>query len=98
MHIVSLQKKKVAIIGLGVEGVSTAEYCLRHSIPFVIFDEKSEEALQNNGEEWKSLFAKLKHNAIQYFLGQKITGEMLQQCDVVVRSPGISLKAEFLKK
>lgn len=98
MRFEELKKKKVAIIGLGIEGISTAEYFLKHNISFSILDEKSEEELLKVGNEWERMITKLKEKNVPLFLGQMITSVRLQQFDVIVRSPGISLHKNYLQK
>lgn len=98
MHFTNLLSKKTAVLGLGVEGVSTANYFLEHNIPFIAIDEKSEKELRNVGQEWEMLLDKLKSASIECFLGQPIAPDLIQTCDVIVRSPGISLKADFLQE
>ncbi len=97
MKIAELKDKKVAILGLGVEGLSTAEYFLQHNISFTVIDEKSEAEVISVGEEWRRVIVLLKHKGIQLVLGQQINGETVKHFDVVVRSPGIPLHKEFLQ-
>ncbi|HYK08708.1 MAG TPA: UDP-N-acetylmuramoyl-L-alanine--D-glutamate ligase, partial [Candidatus Eisenbacteria bacterium] len=97
MKLAQLVDKHIGIVGLGVEGVSTATYFLEHSIPFSILDEKSEKELAGVGEAWSLLLKKCKKQHIPLLLGIPFTQEMVHGFDVLVRSPGISLKADFLK-
>ncbi|HSD98972.1 MAG TPA: UDP-N-acetylmuramoyl-L-alanine--D-glutamate ligase [Patescibacteria group bacterium] len=96
MILAALKDKKVAVLGLGIEGLATANYFLTHNIPFAVLDEKSEEELVQVGKEWSDTIAKLKKQQTPLFLGENITQKMVEEFDVIVRSPGISLKADFL--
>lgn len=84
-----LRKKQTAILGLGIEGLTTAAYFLKHTVPFAVFDEKNEEQLQETGGEWESALRILKAAHIPLYLGKPITGKMLIPYDVIVRSPSI---------
>lgn len=97
MKIEELRNKKIAILGLGIEGIKTAEYFLEHKIPFRIVDEKTEDELEGSGEEWKQFLKTCKTEKIPLLLGNEITKEVLAGFDVVVRSPGISLTKPYLK-
>src|SRR5579872_310064 len=93
----ALRDKKIAILGIGLEGVATAEYFLTHNIAFSVFDEKSYEELCASAPEWEKVLEKIKKHNMPLFLGSPIKKEEIGAYDVVVRSPGISLKADFLK-
>ena len=55
----NLQTKKTAVVGLGIEGLSTAEYLLTHSIPFGVYDEKSFDELKSISPDWERVLEKL---------------------------------------
>lgn len=93
MLIEELQKKKIAILGLGVEGMAMAEYFLGHEIAFTIVDERSEDAFTTPQE--KALLAKITSKQL---IGQPITVDMLKSFDVIIRSPGINPKAVVLQQ
>lgn len=96
MKIEELKNKKIAILGLGVEGLATAEYFLKHDISFTVIDEKSKEALEAVSLEWKALIAKLENKNITLLLNQPLVTDVLMQFEVIVRSPGISPLKETL--
>ncbi len=95
MTFASLRSKKVAIVGLGLEGLTTAEYFLSHDIACSVFDEKSFEELCGISPEWERVLGKLKKQQVPLYLGSPIDGKLVHTFDVVVRSPGISLAADF---
>lgn len=95
MKFAELKNKKVAIVGVGVEGLATAEYFLSHGIPFTLIDEKSYDDLCLVGPEWERILTKLSDAKVQMILGENITRLVVEQFDVIVRSPGISLRADF---
>lgn len=97
MHLKDLQNKKIAILGLGVEGIAMANYLLKHGIPFSILDEKPEKELQEVGETWRVLLEKLHKQHLSTCLGKQLTSEIIQQFDIIIRSPGISLRKPYLK-
>ncbi len=96
MKISELHTKRIAILGLGVEGLATAQYFLEHKIAFSIIDEKSFTELSEGGD-LKNALEKLKENTIPLVLGEVPTKEQLAQYDVLVRAPGISLKKDYLR-
>lgn len=97
MTIEELREHNVAILGLGIEGLATAQYFLKHNITFSVLDEKSEDSLQRVGEEWKQILKILKENYTPLFLGSPLTSEMLTKYSVVVRSPGINSNKSYIK-
>lgn len=98
MKIEELRTKKVAILGLGVEGLATAQYFLEHEIAFTVIDEKSLEALEQVGEAWEKMLQKLQQYTIPLLLGKPFTIDVFSQFDVLVRSPGLSpLKESFIQ-
>lgn len=97
MKLAQLSGKAIGIVGLGIEGLSTAQYFLEHNIPFSILDEKSEKELMTSGETWSVFLKKCQKLHIPLFLGKPFEKETVHAFDVIVRSPGISLRADFLK-
>ncbi len=97
MKLDELRTKQTAILGLGVEGIATCEYFLKHSIPFSVFDEKSEETLKKTGNEWEGILQKLHRRQIPLVLGKEIDMLSFKGFDVIVRSPGVSLHQDYLK-
>lgn len=90
-------QEKIGILGLGQEGLSTAAYFLAHNISFVVLEEKSEKELLAMGEAWENVLQKMHEANIPCMLGSKLTARDIAGCDTLVRSPGISLKADFLQ-
>lgn len=82
--------KKVAIIGISVEGYSTACYLLKHNIPITIFEQKKIDQLGKPYQELLSLGASFQ------------TGEnylaSLSDYDVIFRTPGMSLRNQLLEE
>lgn len=81
--------KKVAVVGLGVEGQASVEYFLKHGAIVTVLDRRPKEELK---EEVK----------VQGYKDTKIIGgegylDHLTQFDVVIRSPGIRLSEPFLE-
>lgn len=95
MKITELSGKKIAILGLGIEGLAVAKYFLAHGIPFTVFDEKSRGELQKQGDEWIRGLKKLQEKNITLVLGYQWNNETVNMFDVIVRSPGISLNKPF---
>ncbi len=81
MRIEELQNKKVAILGLGVEGISTVNYLVKHGITPVVLDEQL--TLDNLSIQT------LKEKGIKFLLGCDVFAK-LTDYDVIFRSPGIS--------
>lgn len=98
MKIEELKDKTIAILGLGVEGLTTAEYLLAHQISFTVIDEKTEEELSLMGEEYRRVIDLLHRNAIVLILGKPFDAETLNAFDIVIRSPGIPLQKGFLRQ
>lgn len=83
--------KKIAILGLGVEGISTARFLAKQKANLVIFDQKSESEIDpfliNEAKALKTLCI-LGNEAFKYFAKERF--------DIVVRSPGIKKNENFL--
>ena len=84
------KNKKIAILGLGIEGMSTAEFIGKFEPQITLFDQKEESEIE----------AKVLSRARS--LGKVVLGkdafEKLTGFDLVVRSPGIHISEQFLKK
>ncbi|OGY27967.1 MAG: UDP-N-acetylmuramoylalanine--D-glutamate ligase [Candidatus Woykebacteria bacterium RBG_19FT_COMBO_43_10] len=74
--------KKVAVIGVGIEGVSTAKYLIDKGAEPVLFDKK------NIGEFERSVGEEIKKLRVLTFLGREYL-DSLQNFDLVFRSPGV---------
>lgn len=76
--------KKIAVLGLGVEGASSALFLAEKGARVTVLDEKKE-------EELNPMFVKsLKKSGIPIICGKNTFG-MLDKFDIVVRSPGIHI-------
>lgn len=82
------QGKKIAILGLGLEGLSTAEFLRKFEPQLSFFDQKSEDTVE----------AKVLSRAED--LGEVILGKdafsKVSGFDLIVRSPGIKKNEQFL--
>lgn len=85
----SFSSHKVAILGFGVEGLSAANFLLKHGAKICIFDEKKDEDFDG------STIESLEKQGAQFIFG-KIPG--LQDFDDIVRSPGVPLSIESLQE
>ncbi|HXS14752.1 MAG TPA: hypothetical protein VN711_01370, partial [Candidatus Saccharimonadales bacterium] len=84
MKIEALHNQNIAILGLGMEGIKTAQYLLEHGISFSVLDEKTEKELEHGGEDWKQFLKTCKTQKIPLILGNEITKETLLGFDIVV--------------
>ncbi len=88
MNITDLKNKKVAVLGLGVEGMATIDYLSQHQIKFVVLDEK----LLEDSDEIKNL----KQQGVEVHVGKDVL-QKLKDFEIVFRTPGISpLKEKLL--
>ena len=89
MNLSDLQNKRIAILGLGVEGLSTVNYLFNHGITPTVLDEKLTDkspAIQT-----------LQQLKIDYVLGINAFAQ-LSNYDIIFRSPGISsLREELIR-
>jgi UDP-N-acetylmuramoylalanine--D-glutamate ligase len=76
----NLKNKKVAVLGLGVEGKDLVEFLLKKKADVSVFDQKDEEKLD---------FSKLDKKALNLFLGKDYSLDKLVKFDVIYRSPGV---------
>ncbi|MEZ4180455.1 MAG: UDP-N-acetylmuramoyl-L-alanine--D-glutamate ligase [Candidatus Doudnabacteria bacterium] len=84
MDILQLQQKTVAILGLGQEGQAIARYLIKHQIKFTIFDQRTEDQLNQIGN------LNLPTEQASFSLGQNYLSK-LKDFEIIFRSPGISL-------
>lgn len=83
--------KKIAIVGFGIEGFSSAMYLVKKDAKVTVLDEKKESELDT------SLVDKAKDAGIVFHTGSDYLSD-LGSFDIVVRSPGIKrLLPEFAK-
>src|SRR3989344_4926691 len=81
--------KKIAVIGLGVEGVSNVRFLVKNGAKVTILDKKKEAEID------KELFNRVKNLNVNFVFGQNYL-KNLSAFDLVVRSPGVKL--ELLEK
>ena len=88
-----LKNKKIAILGLGIEGLATIEYLLSKGITDItILDKKTKEELQKENPE---VLGKLEKANIQFSLGENYL-QNLSNFNLIVRAPGISVLTKEL--
>lgn len=98
MTFTELQGKRIALLGLGIEGLAAAQYFLEHTIPFTVFDEKTKEQLEAVSPEWQEMITRLEEKRVPLRFGEPFAAHVLTHFDVVVRSPGISLHKDYLQE
>jgi UDP-N-acetylmuramoylalanine--D-glutamate ligase len=81
-----LQNKKIAILGLGVEGLSSARYLTLHNLPFSILD----------SDPNLSVPVEVRVKAQAIFLGVDYLSH-LNKFDVAIRTPGIRLSSQEIQ-
>lgn len=95
-----LHNKKIAVLGLGIEGIAVAQYLDNLKIPFDILDRNSKEELLakiENQEEKAKVECFLKDSNIKTNLGQEYLNNLIQY-DLIFRSPGISFYNEKIQE
>ncbi len=87
MNIKDLTLKKVAVLGIGIEGLALAKFLLNNNINVDILDKQNQDELYKStlGNEIKTIF---QNNKCQKILGSNYL-EGLNKYDIVFRSPGI---------
>lgn len=81
----SLKNKKIAIVGLGIEGLSTAQFLVKKGISVSILDKRKKEDID------QEIVSAASQVATTLILGENYL-DGLSEYDVIVRSPGIKLK------
>src|SRR5258708_1815354 len=88
-----LKNKKIAILGLGIEGITTIEYLLGKGITDItVLDKKTKEELQKENPE---VFTKLEKANIQFSLGENYLHNV-SDFNLIMRAPGISVLTKEL--
>jgi UDP-N-acetylmuramoylalanine--D-glutamate ligase len=77
------KNKKIAVVGFGVEGLSSALYLVKMGAEVTIFDQ-DKEAIQ------KDIFQEAKKVKVNFVLGEFYL-ERIKEFDLIVRSPGVKL-------
>lgn len=86
----SFKNKKTAVIGIGVEGISSAKFLLEKGVSVSILDKKNKDQVDKEYlKQAKKLGAKL-------VLGEKYLND-LDQFSFIVRSPGVKLDTQEIK-
>lgn len=91
MDIDYLRNKRVAVLGLSVEGISTAKFLLGKSVPLTLLDKKE---LDDLGEEAIKLSG---YQEVKTRFGEDYL-EGLEDFDVIFRTPGFPLWHSVLQK
>lgn len=84
MKIEDLKNKKIAILGFGEEGLSTARFLAKNNIPFSILEKKKFQELETEAQEF------IKTDSINYIVGQEHLDRLLD-FEVIFRTPGFPL-------
>lgn len=80
------EHQKIAVIGLGIEGISVVQYLLKHGAQNIsILDRKQRDDFE---EDTKNQLAIFENQGVGFHHGEGYLDE-LSQYDVVIRSPGI---------
>jgi len=78
-------KKKVAILGFGIEGQDLCQFLLKQEAKVTIFDQKNKDELDENLKEWEKL-------GINFELGEDCLKKLpTSNFDFIFRSPGFKL-------
>lgn len=88
---ISFKNKKTAVVGLGIEGLSSALYLQKKGAQITVLDQKSENELDQSS-------VKILRDLDIKILGGKNYLDYLGQFDIVVRSPGIARDIEEFQK
>lgn len=83
------KNKKIAVVGFGVEGLSSALYLVGKGAEVTIFDQNKEAAFE------KDVLEEAKKTKVNFVLGEFYLGR-IKGFDLIVRSPGVAL--ELLEK
>jgi len=79
---IDFKDKKVAVIGLGVEGLSNVKYLIRHSASVSVRDVKEEKDID------QEILNQIKNPRVDFVFGPRYLEE-IENFDFVFRSPGI---------
>jgi UDP-N-acetylmuramoylalanine--D-glutamate ligase len=90
--------RKVAILGLGIEGAALAQFLVDKSSVVEVFDEKTSQQLLNNAEKDLSVQISdvLKNEKIIKNLNSKIENLTISDFDIIFRSPSVYFAHEKL--
>ena len=76
----SFKNKKVAVLGMGLEGKDLVKFLLKQKAQITIFDKKKKQELDLTG---------IDRNKIKVVCGERYLGSGLTGFDIIFRSPGI---------
>lgn len=76
------EHQRIAVIGLGVEGLDAVDYYLLHKAAVTGYDQKK-------AAEFPKTVQKLREKGVNLFLGPGYLDEGLLGYDVIIRSPGV---------
>ncbi len=86
----SFKNKKTAVIGIGVEGISSAKFLLEKGVSVSILDKKTKDQVD------KEYLREAKKLGVRLVLGEKYLRD-LSQFSFIVRSPGVKLDTQEIK-
>lgn len=72
--------KKIAVLGLGIEGKDAINYLLSKKADITLYDQKAEDELDFEGVD---------RSKIKVLIGKKYLSDGLKEFDYIVRSPGV---------
>lgn len=78
------KNKKIAILGLGIEGLASADFLLKQGVACTVLDKKSEQGLDT------AVVARLKEQNVMFITGDDYLSH-IEAFDIIIRSPGISM-------
>ena len=83
---------RVGVLGYGQEGQAIADYLIAQGVMPIIYDAKSLEQLPTE------VLAKLHHNNLKFNGGDNYLNSILENCNIIFRSPGIKIPPEFINE
>ncbi|HUQ84731.1 MAG TPA: UDP-N-acetylmuramoyl-L-alanine--D-glutamate ligase [Candidatus Limnocylindrales bacterium] len=85
----NFKNKKVAVLGLGVEGISSIKFLKKQSANIFVLDRRKKEAIDQD------VLSDAKNLGAEFILGDQYLGD-LSQFDVIIRTPGFYRNHEKL--
>ncbi len=85
----NFKNKKVAVLGLGVEGISSARFLLKNGVNVVVLDARKREEVD------QKILTELEKLGGHFVLGEKYL-DTLSDFDIIVRSPGFKIASKEL--
>lgn len=87
----NFQNKKVAVLGLGIEGFSSSQFLVQKGAKVTVLDQKTEKELN------PEILKKAQKLNVKFVLGKNYL-DNLDGFDIIVRSPAFKLNAKELKE